>query len=150
MKAEALRLRVIKIGKVAYDEIRDLAAMYEERLSPFAKVENVELKDEAQLDRLLLLPKSDHPVVLMDERGKVRTSVEFAQQIQRWTDDPQVKTLTFVIAGPMGPSPELRARASATFSLSPATFTSDLAWLLLWEQIYRGYNILRGTGYHHD
>jgi 23S rRNA (pseudouridine1915-N3)-methyltransferase len=145
-----LRLRVIKIGKVAYDEIRGLAAMYEERMAPFARVENIEIKDEEQLSRLLLSPKSDHPLVLLDERGKARTSREFAQALQKWTDDPQVKTLTFVIGGPMGASAELRAQASATFSLSPATFTSDLAWLLLWEQIYRGYNILRGTGYHHD
>lgn len=145
-----MRLRVIKIGKIAYDEIRTLAAMYEQRLAPFAKVENVEIKEEEQLSRLLLAPRSDHPVVLMDERGKARSSQEFAQSLQKWTDDPQVKSLTFVVGGPLGASPELRAKASATFSLSPATFTSDLAWLLLWEQIYRGYNILRGTGYHHD
>jgi 23S rRNA (pseudouridine1915-N3)-methyltransferase len=145
-----LRLRVIKIGKVAYDEIRSLASMYEERMAPFARIESIEIKDEDQLTRLLLAPASDHPLILLDERGKVRTSREFAQSLQKWTDDPQVKTLTFVIGGPMGASPELKARAAQTFSLSPATFTSDLAWLLLWEQIYRGYNILRGTGYHHD
>ena len=145
-----MRLRVIKIGKVAFEEIRNLATMYEQRLAPFAKVENVEIKEEDQLERLLLSPKSDHPVVLLDERGKVRTSVEFAQNLQKWTDDPQVKTLTFVIGGPMGASTSLRGKATTIFSLSPATFTSDLAWLLLWEQIYRGYNILRGTGYHHD
>lgn len=145
-----MRLRVIKIGKVAYEEIRTLGAMYEQRLTPFAKVENVEIKDEDQLPRLLSEPRCEHPVILMDERGKARTSQEFAQSLRKWTDDPQVKTLTFVIGGPMGASQALRAQASSTFSLSPATFTSDLAWLLLWEQIYRGYNILRGTGYHHD
>lgn len=145
-----MRLRVIKIGKVAKGELRTLQGMYEQRMAPFAKIENIEIKEEDQLERLLLTPKSDHPVVLLDERGKVRTSQEFAQNLQKWADDPQVKTLTFVIGGPMGASAGLRAKASSTFSLSPATFTSDLAWLLLWEQIYRGYNILRGTGYHHD
>ncbi len=145
-----MRLRVIKVGKVAYPELRALASMYEERLAPFAKAESLELKDEAPLERLLLSPKSDHPVILLDERGKCLTSRDFANKLSKWTDDPGVKSLTFVIGGPMGPSPELRAAASLALSLSPATFTSDLAWLLLWEQIYRAYNILRGTGYHHD
>lgn len=145
-----MRLTVLKIGRVSYPEIRTLAAMYEERLGPFVKVESVEVKDEAAAIKLLKRPASEHPVIALDERGKVFSSPELAENIRRLTDDPGVKSVTFLIGGPMGLSEGLRRDARITWSLSKATFTSDMAWLFVWEQIYRAYNILKGTGYHHE
>lgn len=145
-----MRVTVLKIGRVAYPEIRELAAMYEERLAPFAKVENVEAKDEAAALKLIKRPTSEHALIALDERGRELTSVEFAASLRKFTDDPGIKSVTFLVGGPMGLPTEIKKEARLLLSLSKATFTSDLAWLFLWEQIYRGYNILKGTGYHHD
>jgi len=145
-----LKIRVIKVGRVAYPELRALAAMYAERLAPYARVESLEVKDEAALDRLLGKPSPDHQLIALDERGREWTSRQFASSLQSFTDDPGVKSLTFLIGGPMGLSPSWKTGAHALLSLSKATFTSDIAWLLIWEQLYRAFNILKGTGYHHD
>ncbi len=145
-----MKIQLLKIGRIAYPEIKQLVAMYAERLVPFARVDLVEAKDDSAAIKLLRRSTSDHAVINLDERGLRWTSPELAARIQTWTDDPAVKSLTFVIGGPMGLSPELRALATVTWSLSPATLTSDMAWLLVWEQIYRAFNILKGTAYHHD
>jgi 23S rRNA (pseudouridine1915-N3)-methyltransferase len=145
-----LKFRLIKIGKISYPEITALTAMYETRLRAFGKFEKIELKDAAELQRALQGARSEHPYIALDERGKDFTSAEFAQLLGGMRDDPGIKTLSFVIGGPHGLTPEMRAEARAVWRLSKLTFTSDLAWLLLWEQIYRAQNILAGTGYHHE
>lgn len=124
--------------------------MYEERLGAFAKVEGLELRDEDTAARLLLKPASEHLLVALDERGREWTSMELAAELQRRADDPGIKSVTFLIGGPLGLSPALKEQAHVTWRLSRATFTSDLAWLLLWEQLYRAHSILKGTGYHHQ
>lgn len=145
-----MKISVLKIGRIAYQEIRNLAEIYRERLAPFIKVQHLEGKDDASAAKYLKSLSSGHRAILLDERGPLWTSVEFAERIRHLSDDPSVKSLTFVIAGPMGPSGEIRKICLDTWSLSKATLTSDMAWLLVWEQMYRAYSILRGTGYHHD
>jgi 23S rRNA (pseudouridine1915-N3)-methyltransferase len=145
-----VKLRIIKIGRIAYPEIKSLASMYAERLTPFAKVESHEIKDDLSLTRLLPKSPSEHPIIALDERGQQWTSRELAGRLRNFTDDPAIKSLSFLVGGPMGLSEEVRASARLKLSLSKATLTSDMAWLLLWEQLYRAYNILHGTGYHHD
>jgi 23S rRNA (pseudouridine1915-N3)-methyltransferase len=145
-----VKLAVAKIGRVAYPEITSLAAMYRERTQAFAKVDALDFKDDEAFLKHLRAQPGGVAVVQLEERGKTWASPELAKRLQRWADDPATKQVLFVVGGPMGLSAELKARADEKWSLSPATFTSDLAWLLCWEQIYRAYNILKGTGYHHD
>lgn len=145
-----MKFRLIKIGKISYSEISALTSIYETRLRAFGKFEKIELKDDSDLARSLPGPRSEHPFIALDERGKDFTSAEFAGLLAGMRDDPGIKTLTFVIGGPHGLSKELRTEARAVWRLSKLTFTSDLAWLLLWEQIYRAHSILAGTGYHHE
>lgn len=145
-----MKFRLIKIGKISYPEISDLAEMYETRLRAFGKFERHEVKDDAELSKILLTPRTEHPVIALDEKGKEWSSTEFAGFISTMRDDPGIKSLSFVIGGPHGLPDELRREAKAIWRFSRLTFTSDLAWLLLWEQVYRAHNILAGTGYHHD
>jgi 23S rRNA (pseudouridine1915-N3)-methyltransferase len=145
-----VKLRLVKIGRVAYPELATLVRMYEERLRPFAKVECVELKDDEAALRILERKTGGARLVLLDERGREFSSREFAGRLQAYADDPAIKELTLVVGGPLGLPPALREAADFTWSLSRATFTSDMAWLLCWEQVYRAFNILKGTGYHHD
>lgn len=145
-----MKIGILKIGRIAYPEIRTLARIYEERLTAFGKVQGIDIKDDAAAIKFIKSLPTGHRLLLLDERGPLWTSPQLAQNIQSLTDDPSIKALTFVIAGPMGPAPELRTMFQHTWSLSKATLTSDMAWLLVWEQLYRAFSILKGTGYHHD
>ncbi len=124
--------------------------MYQSRLKAFGKFEKLELKDDADLSKYLLSPKSEHPIIALDERGQEWSSMQFSQVIVKLRDDPGIKSLTFVIGGPHGLTDEFRKDAKEVWRFSKLTFTSDLAWLLLWEQMYRAQNIIAGTGYHHE
>jgi 23S rRNA (pseudouridine1915-N3)-methyltransferase len=145
-----MKVQIAKIGRVAYPEITALAAMYRERTQAFAKVEALDFRDDEAFLKYAKSQPQGLVVVQLDERGRSLTSPELAKRLQRWADDPGVKQLMFIIGGPLGLGPEVKARTDERWSLSAATFTSDLAWLLTWEQIYRAFNILKGTGYHHD
>lgn len=145
-----MQLRIAKIGRVAYPELTAMAAVYEGRLKPFGKVEALDFKDEDGFLRFAAKLAPGTRVVMMDERGKCHRSTELAERLRAWTDDPAVKQVLFVIGGPLGLGEGVKALAQETWSLSAATFTSDFAWVLCWEQLYRAFTILKGTGYHHD
>jgi 23S rRNA (pseudouridine1915-N3)-methyltransferase len=145
-----VKLLVVKVGRVAYPEYRALVDVYAKRLKGFAQIEGREVKTEAELLRIVREPAGEHPLVLLDEHGTQLTSPGLADRLRRYTDDPGVKSLTFVVGDPMGHSPELKKRAQMTWGLSAGTLTSDMAWLFCWEQLYRAYNIIKGTSYHHE
>ena len=145
-----MKIHVAKIGRVAFPELTAMAERYQERLAPFARVENLDFKDD---DAFLKFARGIGPgarLTLLDERGTEFRSVEFAERLRGWEDDPGIKQLFLIVAGPMGPAAEIRALAREKLSLSRVTLTSDMAWMLLWEQLYRAFSILKGTGYHHD
>jgi 23S rRNA (pseudouridine1915-N3)-methyltransferase len=91
---------------------------------------------------------SDH-VVLLDEHGKERTSMEFASYLEKRLASGK-KRLIFCIGGPYGFSDEVHARADEKVSLSKMTFNHEMVRLFFIEQIYRGCTILRGEPYHHE
>ena len=87
-------------------------------------------------------------VVLLDEGGREFTSEEFAQWLQqRMSTLP--RRLVFVIGGPYGFSPDVRAAAHATLSLSRMTFSHQMVRLIFVEQYYRALSILHKLPYHH-
>ncbi|HTB33218.1 MAG TPA: 23S rRNA (pseudouridine(1915)-N(3))-methyltransferase RlmH [Bacteroidia bacterium] len=87
-------------------------------------------------------------VILLDEKGKDYTSVEFAKQIQKYLNMPG-KKMVFIIGGPYGFAPEIKERANQTISLSKMTFNHQMARLFFLEQLYRAMTILKGEPYHH-
>ena len=101
--------------------------------------------------RLLLsaaLDASDH-VVLLDEHGTERTSIDYSQWLQRRMASGS-KRLVFVVGGPYGFSPEVYDRANEKISLSKMTFPHELVRLIFVEQLYRAFTILRHEPYHHE
>ncbi len=94
------------------------------------------------------ISQSDH-VVLMDERGREMTSVEFSGFISKMAS-AGTRNLVFVIGGPFGFSPDVYARANDKMAISKMTFTHEMARVLTAEQIYRALSILNGSKYHHD
>ena len=88
-------------------------------------------------------------VVLLDEHGSERTSMDFAAWMQKkMAAGP--KRLVFIIGGPYGFSPAVYARANEQLSLSRLTFSHQMIRLVFTEQIYRACTIIKGEPYHHE
>ena len=143
-------IRILAVGKLKDARLAELAADFARRIRPWSDLEIVELKDqgperEAAAMLARLGPASGHGLtVALDERGATATSRELSALLGAHG------SLTFLIGGPDGLGPAARARADRVLSLSPLTFTHEIARFLLLEQIYRGLAILRGHPYHRD
>ncbi|MCQ2197197.1 MAG: 23S rRNA (pseudouridine(1915)-N(3))-methyltransferase RlmH [Bacteroidaceae bacterium] len=102
---------------------------------------------EAELIQKILQP-GDY-IVLLDEHGKERRSVEFANWMQkRMASGP--RRLVFVVGGPYGFAPQIHKMGNEEISLSLMTFSHQMIRLLFTEQIYRAMTILNGEPYHHE
>lgn len=108
--------------------------------------ENQQKEKEGELI-LNKIQQNDY-VVLLDENGKQRGSVAFAE----WLNSiflMSYKRIVFVIGGPYGFSEQVYNKALAKFSLSPMTFSHQMVRLIFTEQFYRAHTILKGEPYHH-
>ncbi|MCP5036502.1 MAG: 23S rRNA (pseudouridine(1915)-N(3))-methyltransferase RlmH [Rhodobacteraceae bacterium] len=86
---------------------------------------------------------------VLDERGKVLTSPDFANLLRRWRDEGR-GDVAFVIGGADGISPELRARADYKLSFGKMVWPHMLVRVMLGEQLYRAASILAGSPYHRE
>ena len=100
----------------------------------------------AEAERILDAIEPDDFVVVLDEHGKDMTTMDFARQFARWRADGE--TPVFVIGGPDGLSPDVKARARLTIRLSTMTLPHAFARVMLAEQIYRAWSILANHPYH--
>jgi 23S rRNA (pseudouridine1915-N3)-methyltransferase len=107
---------------------------------------NEQKLEEARLILSELSPE-DH-LVLLDEKGKEFTSVEFSKFISQ-KQNASIKRLIFLIGGPFGFDESIYKRASFKLALSQMTFSHQMVRLFFVEQLYRAYTILKGEKYHH-
>lgn len=136
------KIKLIAIGKLKDRNISSQIAEFEKRMSPLYKLETIELKDEGLEKEAIKLEKYIGPsTYVLDERGREYTSEQFAQLLKTGGN------LEFIIGGPDGITPPLKAKANL-ISLSKLTFTHELARLLLVEQLYRAFMINSGRGYY--
>lgn len=143
-----MRLILEKQGKVVLPGVRELSKMYATRLGRFHEVESIEQKSTHS--KAQKAPKAGVLTVALDEKGSSWTSRDLATKLQTWIDDPRVKAVRFVVGDAHGLSPDVRSSADVTWALSPLTLQGDLAWLLLWEQVYRAVTLNHGIPYHHE
>ncbi len=152
-----MRLRVLAIGKDRSGLYAPAVAEYVERIQRYARFELVELPEakrhagtplarEEEGEALLRRIERRDRVVVLDERGKEHTSVEFARRVQGWLSGAQ--DVALVIGGSDGLSRDVMARAGEAIALSRMTLAHRLARLVLVEQLYRAMTILRGEPYH--
>jgi len=137
-------MRIVAVGKVKQAWIR---AGIEEYLKRLPQLQIREIKDSTPKKEAAKLLASLHPqekIVLLSEAGTLLTSIELAQFIEQHRSEK----LAFIIGGPEGCSDDLRDRAWKILSLSPLTFTHDMARLFLVEQLYRAHTIIHGGSYH--
>jgi len=109
--------------------------------------ESQQKEAEAELIKKALQP-GDY-IVLLDEHGRERRSVEFAQWMQKKMGSAP-RRLVFLVGGPYGFSPEIHKMGNEEISLSQMTLSHQMIRLLFVEQIYRAMTILNGEPYHHE
>jgi 23S rRNA (pseudouridine1915-N3)-methyltransferase len=157
-----MRIRLIVIGKTEESYLKSGMAEYESRINRYVKFSILELpglKNSIHLSKnewkikeaekiIQHLSPSDF-VILLDERGKEMSSVEFSGFLnQRFSQ--QAKTLTFIVGGPFGFDESLKAKAGQLLSLSRMTFSHQMVRLFFLEQLYRAMTILKNESYHHE
>ena len=157
-----MNIKLIAVGKTDNPALQQLISTYEKRLSYYINFELQLLPDiknsksvseiqqkikEGEL--ILSNVEPSHHLILLDERGKEYTSIDFADELQKKMN-AGIKQLTFVIGGPYGFSQEVYQRANSKLSLSKLTFSHQMIRLFFVEQLYRGFTILRNEPYHHQ
>lgn len=144
-----MKFRFVWVGKTKDKNWRALQEEYLQRLSHFVRFEIVELRDEGaetESKRILEKVNQSNFVCLLDARGRSVSSHELAAQIESW-QNRALKEIAFVIGGAEGVASRVVERADFSLSLSLLTFTHDAARVLLAEQLYRAFTIIKGFPY---
>jgi 23S rRNA (pseudouridine1915-N3)-methyltransferase len=144
-----VKLTIAWIGKTKNPAIQSLTDEYLKRLLQFAEAEGITLKDEAALLKLCGRDGrgTRRRLVILDSRGKQLSSEDLAEFIRAHQDrDPA--PLVFAIGPADGFSDELCRQADFTLSLGKMTLAHELARVVLLEQTYRAFTILKGHPYH--
>jgi len=143
-----MKIKIAWIGKSKEPAIQSLTDEYLKRVSRYAEVEGKSVKDEAAIVALWHGEKGKNrpKLVLLDSRGKQLSSEELARFIE--TEQANAIPLLFAVGGSDGFSDEARRRASLVLSLGKMTLPHELARVVILEQIYRGFTILKNHPYH--
>ncbi len=144
-----MKLRIAWIGRTRSSPIQSLTAEYLKRLSRYAASDALELTSEAALLKLVEKNVSrSHPVlVLLDARGRQLASEEIANFLE-YHQSHGTQELLFAVGPADGWSETTRAAANNVLSFGKITLPHELARVVLLEQLYRGFTILKGHPYH--
>ena len=155
-----MKIKIIALGKIKEKFLKDGIDEFLKRLTPYTTIEIVELipveiKDEnlikkaleQEAEKILANIKPDSYVITMEILGKQLSSEDFAQKINEVTISG-MSELVFIIGSSYGIAPIVSQRANYKLSFSKMTFLHQFARLLLVEQIYRAFKILKGETYH--
>ncbi|PKN78519.1 MAG: hypothetical protein CVU48_08065 [Candidatus Cloacimonetes bacterium HGW-Cloacimonetes-1] len=154
-----MNIRILQIGKTKEDWLKTAVEEYLKRLRPYVKMEildvpdtpltktnNIDIVRQKEAETILNILTPDDHLVLLDERGEEKTSLEFAQLLTKLS---VVKRVVFLIGGVYGTDIRLKHRANSLISLSRLTFTHQFVRLILAEQIYRAVMINHNKPYHY-
>jgi len=157
-----MKIKLIAIGKTDNKNLIQLIDEYQDRLKHYIKFEleiipdikNVknlsEVQQKEKEGELILskLQNTDH-LVLLDDKGKEFTSIEFSKYLQKKMNSG-IKQLVLVIGGPYGFSEAIYKKSIGKISVSKMTFSHQMIRLFIVEQLYRGFTILKNEPYHHE
>lgn len=157
-----MEIELLTVGKTTIRFVEDGIAEYSKRLKHYIPysikslpdVKNASKMDqakqkEAEGEKILDAISNSDFVVLLDERGKQYSSIEFSTFLEKQMISGRRKVV-FVVGGPYGFSQPVYNRADSLLSLSKMTFNHEMVRLFFTEQIYRAMTILRGEPYHHE
>jgi len=156
-------ITIICLGKLKEKYWRSAEAEYLKRLSPFAKIEIKELKEEsfgekddpaeikkreAEKIKKALVGKTECHIIVLDEHGDQFSSKQLADKFSDFSNK-QINNFIFILGGPLGLDEYIKKIADTTLSFSAMTFTHQMARVILLEQIYRAMTINAGKKYHY-
>ena len=157
-----MNIDLIVVGKTDLKEVDARVELYSRRISFYTKfsitylpdIKNTKKLSESQQksaegEAILRQVTEGDRLVLLDEHGQERRSVEFAEWLQKRMNSG-VRRLVFVIGGPYGFSDAVYNRADELISLSKMTFSHQMVRAIFTEQLYRGFSIIRNEPYHHE
>jgi len=157
-----MKLKLIAIGKTQKSFLIDGENEYLKRLAKYIALEKIEIPDlknaknltETQIkleEGKLILSKLDKStmIVLLDEKGKDYTSLQFSKWIQDEMNRGH-KVITFIIGGAYGFSDEVYKVANQKIALSKMTLSHQMIRMFFVEQVYRAFSILNNEPYHHE
>ena len=156
------RITLISVGTLKEDYLKDAVAEYKKRLSQYARVEEINIKEErisneddksdikAALDKeaekiLSSIPKGSAKIALCVE-GKQYDSPELSSVIGKYTDE--CGKIALIIGSSHGLSEKVKSECNLRLSFSKLTFPHQLMRVILYEALYRSFTILAGKRYH--
>ncbi|ABP67122.1 protein of unknown function DUF163 [Caldicellulosiruptor saccharolyticus DSM 8903] len=152
-------IKVICVGTIKERYFKEAAEEYKKRLSRWTKIEEIEIKEEdenkyrnvemllkKEAEKILKHIKEGQYVVVFDINGTQLSSEEFAELLDRKVSKGE--EIVFVIGGSNGLADAIKKRANLLISFSKLTFPHQLFRILVYEQIYRGFTIIKGIKYH--
>ncbi|WKA58583.1 23S rRNA (pseudouridine(1915)-N(3))-methyltransferase RlmH [Planococcus shenhongbingii] len=158
-----MNISIISVGKLKEKYLKSGIEEYTKRLGSYAKINEIEVADEKapeQLsdadmeivkkkegDRILAKVSPDAYVIALAIDGKMKTSEQLAKDIESLMTYGRSK-IVFVIGGSLGLHDEVLKRADEKLSFSKMTFPHQLMKLILVEQVYRAFRIMKGEPYH--
>ena len=156
-----MKIKLLAVGKTDVKWVAEGLALYAARIGrycPFAieeipQLKNVSALDQAEIRRregvlILKALQEGQRLILLDERGCEKTSVEWARELEKVLRS-EGRDLVFAIGGAWGFSEEVYSRAEGMISLSKMTFSHQMVRAIFAEQLYRAFTILKGEPYHH-
>jgi 23S rRNA (pseudouridine1915-N3)-methyltransferase len=142
-----VKVIVSAIGRLKEPYLVAAEAEYVKRLRPYCTLAVQEHEDERAL--IKALPDAAH-LYAFDERGDALTSAEFAELLAAEASHGSGAAVVLAIGGPDGHSDALRARARKRIAFGRLTIAHRLVRILVLEQLYRGFKIVRGEPYHRE
>jgi len=154
-----LSISIIKVGQIKEPFFQEGLEEYSRRLRPYARLEVRSVRDfpleggrsvarEGELIQKEIQRAAPDVLVALDERGKLLSSEQLARFVERRAVEG-LSRIAFVVGGTMGLAQEVLGRADLRLSLSRLTFPHQMVPLILSEQLYRSFKILRGEPYHY-
>jgi 23S rRNA (pseudouridine1915-N3)-methyltransferase len=157
-----MKIALLQTGKTAEKYISDGVSDFSLRIRKYAVFDILTIPDLKNTKNMPVAEQKvkegktilqaltqDDLVILLDDKGKEFTTLEFAAQLEKIFQLSK-KRVVFVIGGPWGFSQEVYGRADMKISLSKLTFSHQLVRLLFVEQLYRALSVLKGDPYHHE
>lgn len=158
-----MNISIISVGKLKEKYLKSGIEEYTKRLGSYTKISEIEVADEKapeqlseadmeivkkkEADRILAKISPDAYVIALAIDGKMKTSEQLAKDIESLMTYGRSK-IVFVIGGSLGLHDEVLKRADEKLSFSKMTFPHQLMKLILVEQVYRAFRIMKGEPYH--
>jgi 23S rRNA (pseudouridine1915-N3)-methyltransferase len=144
-----LRVVVVAVGKIKERGLRELVDDYEKRIGRYARFEEIELADGPNVEAKMLRAVPERSRVIALEVDGARVTSEGLAKMVGQCETGAVPAIVFLIGGAYGLPPSVSKSAAVRLSLSDMIFPHRLARLILVEQIYRAFTILRNEPYSH-